>query len=90
MFVQTPGVPVQPYTAASRYVLNDDGTFAVQFPSGEYRGRYIESEGRLTFAFNDWKDGSATGAFTGDTLAVSYNLYLSMTDFENARYVRVP
>lgn len=89
-FVDAPGVSVQPYTAASRFVLNADGTFALQFPAGESRGTYTESGGRLTFAWNDWTNGSATGVFTGDTLAVSYNLYLSMTDFEDARYLRVP
>jgi hypothetical protein len=40
--------------------------------------------------WNDWKLGSAVGVFAGDTLAVSYNDYLLLTDFEDARYVRVP
>ena len=90
VFVETPGVSVQPYTAASRFVLGADGTFGLEMPGYVYRGRYTEQDGRLTFAWNDWGAGSATGVFTGDTLLVTYNDYLWLTDFENARYVRIP
>ena len=90
VFVHTPGVSVQPTTAASRYVVRDDGTFTAQFLSWYHHGRYTESDGRVTFAFNTWKVGSATGVLAGDTLEVSYNLDMLMAELENARYVRVP
>lgn len=82
----------------SRYVLHDDGTFALQYtsggyPSGEYRGTYSEAGGLVTF---EWEGRSAAGPWgatavlTEETLAVRYNLVMQMTDFEDGVYLRVP
>lgn len=40
---------VADYTRASRFVLHEDGTFALQYPSGEYRGTYREANNVITF-----------------------------------------
>ena len=94
-FASSPhGYPVQPYTATSRYVLYDDGTFALQLHSPsvyELRGRYTETDGRITFDF-DWnaQNAGATGVFNGPAMTVKYNLMMSMSDFEDGVYVRSP
>jgi hypothetical protein len=79
---------------ASRYVLYDDGTFTLLFPTlqmGDLRGRYREVSGRITFDF-DWdaQTAGATGVLAGNSMAVTYNQMMSTSDFENAVYIRVP
>ena len=50
--------PVAAYTRASRFVLYDNGTFALQYASRsltpEYRGTYTESDGQVMFTFEGW------------------------------------
>ena len=83
--------PLAAYTVASRYVLYDDGAFALEYPSSEYRGSYQESGGTLTF---NWEGTSpagawgATGTIQNDHLVVRYNLVMQLTDFEDAVYTR--
>jgi hypothetical protein len=79
---------------ASRYVLYDDGTFALLFPTlqnGDLRGRYREASGSITFDF-DWNAqvAGATGVLDGNSMTVTYNQVMYMSDFENGVYVRVP
>ena len=86
--------PVAAYTLASRYVLYDDGTFTLVFPTvpiGELRGRYREASGHITFDF-DWNAqiAGATGLLAGNSMTVTYNQMMSLSDFENGVYVRVP
>lgn len=90
--------PARVYLAAhssprpSRYVLYGDGTFVLQYASGpDYRGRYTEQNGIITF---DW-DGSsragpwgATGSIGDDTLSVRYNTIMVLSDFEDGVFVR--
>jgi hypothetical protein len=76
----------------SRYVLYDDGTFALQF-SGlfEYRGTYQELDGRINFDWQGWSAAGpwgASGSLHGDTLDVKYNLVMQMTDFVDGVYIR--
>jgi len=87
-------VPFFAYTSASRYVLYDDGTFALVFPSlqnWELRGRYREASGRITFDF-DWnaQRAGATAVLAGNSMTVTYNEMMYMSDFENGVYLRVP
>jgi hypothetical protein len=83
--------PVAAYTKTSRFVLYDNGAFALQYEGlGEYRGRYTESNGEIGF---DWEGGSAagpwgaTGTLKGDSLTVQYNVIMQLTDFDDAVYV---
>lgn len=90
-----PYPPPQDYTRASRFVLGEDGTFVMQiathFHGGwTYRGIYQERDGVITFAWQDWSEGAATGTLAGDTLTVRYNLFMMWTDFEDAIYRRAP
>jgi hypothetical protein len=86
--------PVAPYTEESRYVLFDNGTFALQFPGAEYRGRYSEADGRITFEWDASGPGPyqwmATGVLSGDGLTVTYNTWMGWADFENGLYIRIP
>ena len=83
---------VQPYTRESRYVLYDDGAFALQYANrGEYRGTYSEANGDITFNWEGWTVSGpwgATGVLNGEVLTVTYNLIMTLDDFENAVYVR--
>ena len=76
----------------SRYVLYGDGTFLLQYASGpDYRGRYTEQNGIITF---DWEGSSragpwgATGSIGDDTLSVRYNTIMVLSDFEYGVFVR--
>jgi len=83
---------------ASRFVLYDDGTFALQyssarFPFFEYPGTYKNVDGAITFYFH-WAGGSMTesawGTLTGDTLTVEYEETMHHADFEDGVYIRTP
>lgn len=80
----------------SRFVLFNDGRFALQYssvsrPFFEYLGTYRESAGSVTF---DWEDRSsagawrATGTITDERLDLRFNTIMSLSDFEDAVYVR--
>jgi hypothetical protein len=90
VFAPTPGVQVS-YAARSSYVLNDDGSFALRFPDGEYRGTYRVDTERVTFEFEGRSIAGpwvAAAAFSGDSMTVKYNLVMLLSDFEDAVYVR--
>jgi hypothetical protein len=86
---------VAAYTLTSRFVLYDDGRFALQYqlPIGEYRGTYTTSDGVVTFNWEGWSVAGPWGAeatLSGDVLSVRYNLIMQLTDFEDANYTRTP
>jgi hypothetical protein len=91
------GLPVAFYTRESRFVLGDDGRFALQYTGlgKEYRGTYIRSEstGLITFV---WEGSSAagpweaTGSLKDDVLTVFFNIIMQLSDFESANYRRAP
>src|SRR5262245_61807059 len=83
--------PVREFTVNSRYVLYDDGSFALQYSSigGEYLGTYQDTNGVLTFRWQGWSIAGpwgATGSLQGDSLAVKYNDIMTLSDFEDAVY----
>ena len=87
---------VSDYTKMSRFVLYDNGAFALQYPSlgqGGYRGKYEDAHGVITF---EWEGSSvagpwgASGALRGDALTVQYNQMMRLDDFEDAVYMRIP
>jgi hypothetical protein len=87
--------PVRDYTRTSRFVLYDDGIFALQYlwsaGSNEYRGWYTETNGLVTFRWEGWSVAGpwgATGTLDGNSLIVRYNIIMELSDFENAVYSR--
>lgn len=79
---------VMDYTKGSRYVLYDDGTFSLQYTRGfEYPGTYTTVNGVVTFAFQSagW---TASGPLQGDEISVRYNENMSLSDFEDAVYLK--
>jgi hypothetical protein len=97
VFSPSPLYRASAYTIDSRYVLYDDGEFALQYlrslGSWSYSGTYKEADGKLTFTFNGrgWSvpgQPDARGVLDGDTLTVSYNIVMQMSDFEDGMYVR--
>jgi hypothetical protein len=95
LFADAASYPVSEITVGSRYVLYDDGTFALQYlrsrGSSEYRGTYKEANGLLTFEWEGWSAAGpwgATALLGDDSLTVRYNLIMELTDFENAVYLR--
>ena len=88
--------PVGDSTKRSRFVLYDNGAFALQYQgrAGDgLRGRYVEANGDINF---EWEDRSpvggwaAVGILRDDTLSVQYNWIMWATDFEDAVYVLMP
>lgn len=94
--VSSPYYPMHGSPLASRYVLYDDGTFALQyssakFPFFEYRGAYKEANTLITFEWEGWSlagPWGATGALADDSLTVGYNLIMQLSDFEDGVYIR--
>lgn len=84
-----PGRQPQAYTVGSRYILHPDGRFAMQVASGEYRGTYAQEGRTITFHWDSWRDGLAIGTLRGDRLSIEYNVYMMLTDFEDAVYQRL-
>ncbi len=79
------------YTKQSRFVLYDNGAFALQYLSLgiEYRGAYTESNGVFTFEWEGWSVAGAwgaTGTLKDGSLIVQYNLIMQLSDFEDAAY----
>jgi hypothetical protein len=80
----------------SRYVLYDDSTFALEFVNGRYgafayAGRFTRDDSRITFTWEGWSTAGpwgAEGTLRGDSLSVSYNLVMQMTDFIDGTYRR--
>ncbi len=82
----------------SRFVLYNDGTFALQFSSVkyglfEYVGTYVRTASDIVFYFKDasragpW-DAAAT--LNGTLMSVSYNVIMIGADFNNGVYVESP
>jgi hypothetical protein len=87
--VDSPYYPMHGSPLASRYVLYDDGTFALQYASAnypffEYRGTYEEANDLITFVGGE----SWIGTIIGDSLAVRYTEMMHHSDFLDGVYVR--
>jgi len=87
---------VSDYTKKSRFVLYDNGTFVLEYPSclcsGSYSGNWTETNGVITFVWAGWSAAGpwgATGTVEANTLTVHYNLIMQLTDFEDAAYSRI-
>jgi hypothetical protein len=83
---------VREYTKQSRFLLYDNGAFALQYVSlgGDYRGGYTESNGVITFEWEGWNISGpwgATGTLQDGRLSVHYNDIMMWSDFEDAAYV---
>ena len=88
----------------SRYVLHQDSTFALQYlkaPDGpccrwdffEYTGRYARVNASIRLDFGGSSQAGewlATGTIQGDSLVVTYNLVMVLSDFEDGVYRLVP
>jgi len=79
-------------TRESRFVLYDNGAFALQDPGGQMRGSFTTLEdGLLYFKFEiNYGVWYATGKLEGDLLKVKYNDNMFYSDFEHAVYIRIP
>jgi PKD repeat protein len=82
--------------AISRYVLYADSTFGLQYVNArwgffEYTGRYARVDASIGLNF-DANDGhwQATGTLQGDSLVVTYNLDMALSDFEDGVYRLAP
>jgi hypothetical protein len=78
---------------ASRYLLFEDGTFALQYASAnypffEYRGTYREVGAVIKFEWEGCCGWYATGSVESDSMKVEYSTNMVMSDFINGVYVR--
>jgi hypothetical protein len=78
--------------AESRYVLYEDSTFGLQYLSArwgffEYTGRYARVNASISLDFDanrpQWQ---ATASIQGDSLVVTYNTDMMLSDFEDGVY----
>jgi hypothetical protein len=93
IYRDSPYPRVAAYTLTSRFVLYDDGRFALQYeyPIGEYRGTYTMTNGVIDFDFEGWSgERDAQGTLKDDMLSVHYSFIMQLTDFEDANYTRIP
>ncbi len=82
-------------TLTSRYVLESDQTFRLQFASPmsafEYAGKYSLTGSQITFDFygksslGSWQ---AIARVRGDSITVMYNTVMQLNDFVDGVYVR--
>jgi hypothetical protein len=89
------GPAPDPGRLASRYVLYDDGTFALQYSGPgllfEIAGTYWRSDSTITFVYNAASNELwiATGTLQLDELRVHYNSTMQQSEFIDATYQRV-
>ena len=81
---------VSGFTTASKYVLYDNGAFALQYASfsNPYPGVYRQENGGISFDFGANGSSDASGVLNGDLLEVRYSEQMQHSDFENAVYRR--
>jgi len=77
----------------TRYVLYDDGTFALQYLDeakyfGEYVGTYTRRDSTVNLVW-DSDEMIATGTLLGDELRVRYNYFLQLQGWRDETYRRV-
>jgi hypothetical protein len=96
--------PGDPPGVLSRYVLHQDGTFALQVlkPPGspccrwgfiEFTGTYARGSTSVSLDFDGSSQAGpwlATASIEGDDLVVAYNLVMVLSDFEDGVYRLVP
>ena len=87
-------------TVRSRYILHNDGSFVLQYNYDggnqyrigiQYKGWYSQTNNSVSFTWEGWSTAGpwgANGTLRGDTLTVGYNPVMSLTDFEDAVYLR--
>ena len=87
-------------TVRSRYILHSDNSFLLQYSYDggneylrgiQYKGQYTQTNNSVSFSWEGWSVAGpwgATGTLRGDTLTVGYNMIMTMSDFEDAVYLR--
>jgi hypothetical protein len=84
--------PVRGFTMTSRYVLYDNGAFALQYLGFDNPGSYEKDGGTILFLFfpSDGRSGrsDAIGMLNGELLEVRYSDSMHQADFEDATYKR--
>jgi hypothetical protein len=81
------------YTPRSRFVLREDGTFALEYPHSTYQGRYTQSGNAIMFDWDGWSvagSWGAVGTLADGRLSVRFNLIMQLSDFEDAVYSSEP
>ncbi|MDX1646505.1 MAG: hypothetical protein R3304_05125 [Longimicrobiales bacterium] len=89
---------VSPYSSGtiSRYVLDTTGGFELQYLSSSLAyhalpGTYAREGSELRFDFEAWSlagPWKATGILEKDTLRVSYNVVMLLSDFQDGVFIR--
>jgi hypothetical protein len=97
LFASALSYPVDEPTSSSRYVLYENGTFALQYLRSrgafQYGGTYTEANGIITFHWTDNQNVSAPwrpsiGTLADDSLTVRYDNIMNLDGFDNAIYIQ--
>jgi hypothetical protein len=76
------------YRPTSRYVLYDNGAFALQYLGFEYPGSYEQDVGIIRLVFSSDGRSDAIGTLNGELLEVRDRENMHPADFEDATYKR--
>ncbi|HSE51990.1 MAG TPA: Ig-like domain-containing protein [Gemmatimonadales bacterium] len=82
--------PTTCYGSCERFVLYVDGTFALRYSHVEFLGTFTRRDSALTLMFGADAGWVATGFLRSDSLSVTYNTRMSLSDFEDALFLLVP
>jgi len=80
---------VQTSSRPSRYVLYEDGSFALQFPGREYPGTWSQKDSVITFTFLEW-GWEAIGLQSDNHMTITYSESMWELEFNGGTYVRSP
>lgn len=82
--------PTTCHGSCERFVLYVDGTFALRYSHVEFLGTFTRRDSTLALAFTADAGWVATGILRSDTLSVTYNARMSLSDFEDALFLLTP
>ena len=78
------------FGSCERFVLYVDGTFALRYSHVEFLGTFTRRDSILTLMFSADAGWVATGFLRSDSLSVTYNARMSLSDFEDALFLLAP
>src|SRR5687768_5385411 len=82
--------PTTCYGSCERFVLYVDGTFTLRYSHVEFLGTFTRRDSTLTLMFSADAGWVATGFLRSDSLSVTYNARMSLSDFEDALFLLTP
>jgi Tol biopolymer transport system component len=75
------------FADGSSFVLLPNGLFRTEYGSFAYSGTYTRADSVVEFAYDDWfGQGTASGRLRGDQLVITFDGFMTFSDFESGTY----